>query len=49
MAMFERAGLGVAMINARDEVKAKADIVTINDNDNSGVADVIYKYLLEKK
>jgi hydroxymethylpyrimidine pyrophosphatase-like HAD family hydrolase len=49
VAMFERAGLGIAMINARDEVKAKADIVTINDNDNSGVADVIYKYLLEKK
>ncbi|MBE5742312.1 MAG: HAD family phosphatase [Clostridiales bacterium] len=46
IAMFETAGLGVAMINARDEVKKEADLVTEKDNDNSGVAEIINKFML---
>ena len=38
--MLEAAGLSVAMGNAKDEVKAIADIVT-DDNDHDGVARVI--------
>jgi hydroxymethylpyrimidine pyrophosphatase-like HAD family hydrolase len=39
------AGLGVAMGNATDAVKKKADAVTLT-NDKDGVAEVIEKYLL---
>jgi hydroxymethylpyrimidine pyrophosphatase-like HAD family hydrolase len=39
------AGLGVAMGNATDAVKKKADAVTLT-NDKDGVAAVIEKYLL---
>jgi Cof subfamily protein (haloacid dehalogenase superfamily) len=42
LSMIEYAGLGVAMENAPDEIKAKADFVTLS-NDNDGIA-----YLLEK-
>ncbi len=44
--MIREAGIGVAMKNARDEIKAEADCVTENDNNHSGVAEVIYKYVL---
>lgn len=45
MSMIEFAGLGVAMGNALEKVKAKADYVT-DTNDNNGVAKVIEKYIL---
>lgn len=44
--MIEAAGIGVAMCNARDEIKAHADVVTTRDNNHSGVAEVIRRYLL---
>ena len=45
LSMIEYAGLGVAMGNATDKVKEKADYVT-DTNDNDGVAKVIDKFVL---
>ena len=45
--MIKMAGIGVAMGNARDSIKAIANYVTTNNNDN-GVANVINKYILNK-
>ena len=45
MPMIRAAGLGVAMGNALDEVKACADYVT-DTNDNDGVAKAIEKFVL---
>lgn len=44
--MIEFAGLGVAMGNAFDEVKAAADYITKN-NEEDGVAHVIEKFVLD--
>ena len=44
LTMLRAAGLGVAMANAADEVKAAADRVT-DDNEHSGVAKVINEIL----
>lgn len=43
---LKKAGLGVAMGNALDDVKAVADVIT-RDCDNDGCADVIEKYLID--
>ena len=42
--MIKAAGLGVAMGNALDTVKAAADTVTLT-NDENGVAAAIRKYI----
>jgi Cof subfamily protein (haloacid dehalogenase superfamily) len=47
VAMFEIAGIGVAMGNARDEVKAQADAVA-PANDAGGVAWAIRRFVLEE-
>jgi len=44
--MIEMAGLGVAVENARDEVKACAQVIA-QSNENDGVAHVIKQYILE--
>ena len=44
VAMIDYAGLGVAMQNAPDGVKAHADMIT-DSCDNDGVAKLIYKLL----
>ncbi|MDD4601247.1 5-amino-6-(5-phospho-D-ribitylamino)uracil phosphatase YcsE [bioreactor metagenome] len=46
LSMIEYAGLGIAMGNATDVVKQKADYIT-NSNDNEGVANAIRKFVLE--
>lgn len=46
VSMIEYAGLGIAMGNAEDAVKQKADYVT-DSNDNEGVANAINKFILE--
>ena len=46
VAMFKVAGLGACMVNAREEVKENADYVTQKNNDESGVAEVIHRFLL---
>ena len=48
ISMIRYAGLGVAMQNADDEVKANADIVTASNNDD-GVALIVEKYILHAK
>ncbi len=45
--MLQKAGIGVAMGNALDNVKAAADYVT-DTNDEEGVAKAILKYALHK-
>lgn len=45
LAMIQYAGIGVAMDNATDEVKAQADIIT-KSNDEHGVAYAIDQYVL---
>jgi len=44
MSMIEYAGVGVAMANAKDEVKAIADVVTEKTNDEDGLLEVVEKY-----
>ena len=44
--MISHAGIGVAMGNALDSVKAIADYVTVRDNDHGAVADVINQLVL---
>ncbi len=44
--MLEYAGTGVAMANARPEIKAKADFVTLG-NDEHGVAEAINRFVLQ--
>ncbi len=46
--MIEYAGLGVAMDNAHDDVKAIADYVTLS-NDEDGVCKVIEEFIFNKK
>ena len=47
ISMIEAAGIGCAMSNATDDVKKVADYVTENDNNNSGVAEIIRKFILK--
>ena len=44
--MISFAGVGVAMQNAEDAVKAVADYVTTADNNHDGVAEAIEKFIL---
>lgn len=44
--MIMAAGVGVAMKNARPEAKEVADYITLNDNNNDGIAEVIEKFIL---
>lgn len=45
MTMIEYAGVGVAMANAQDKVKEKADYIT-DSNDEDGIVKVIDKFIL---
>lgn len=45
ISMLDAAGCGIAMKNATDNVKAHADVVTELDNDQHGLADMMYKLL----
>jgi len=46
ISMVEAAGVGCAMQNGRKELKAVADYITERDNNHSGVAEVIEKFML---
>lgn len=48
LSMIAYAGLGVAMANAKEIIKEKADYITLS-NDENGVAQVIYKFVLNEK
>ena len=45
LSMIKNAGLGVAMANAVDDVKAVADYIT-DDNEHDGVAKVVEKFMM---
>lgn len=45
MSMVEGSGLGVAVGNADDELKKHSCCVTKNDNNNSAVAEAIYRFI----
>ena len=45
LSMIEAAGLGIAMANAEEGVKAVADHITTKTNDENGVAEVIFNWL----
>ena len=47
LAMLKAAGIGVAMANGTDEVKAVANYVTNRDNNHDGVAEVADKFFFE--
>lgn len=44
VSMIQYAGLGVAMANAQERLKALANYVTVNDNDHDGIVEVIEKF-----
>lgn len=46
ISMIQVAGVGIAMKNAVEEVKAVADYITENDNEHDGIAEVIDKLVL---
>ena len=46
--MIQYAGLGVAMENAKEQVKEVADFIT-KSNEEDGVAYVIERFILEKE
>lgn len=45
ISMIETAGIGIAMQNATDAVKAIADVITEADNDHDGLAPILLKHL----
>ena len=47
LAMLKAAGIGVAMQNGADEVKAIADYITTRDNNHDGVAEAADKFFYE--
>ena len=44
--MIAAAGVGVAMANGTDAVKAVADYITVRDNNRDGVAEVVERFFL---
>ena len=46
ISMIEAAAVGAAMKNATDAVKARADYITENDCNHSGVAEILGKFIL---
>ncbi len=46
--MIQAAGLGIAVANAKDHIKEKADYVTTNTCEQDAVAEVIDKFILGK-
>ena len=47
LAMLKAAGIGAAMCNGTDEVKAIADYITTRDNNHDGVAEIADRFFYE--
>jgi len=47
LSMINFSGLGVAMSNAADDIKAQADYVTLS-NEEDGIAHVVDKFILSE-
>lgn len=43
--MIKKAGMGVAVNNAKHYIKDVANYITEGDNNNNAVAEVIYKFI----
>lgn len=43
--MIKKVGLGIAVKNAKDNVKSVADYITKNDNNNDAIAEVVEKFI----
>lgn len=48
ISMIKAAGVGVAVCNGQQVVRDSADYITENDNDHGAIAEVIYKFILNK-
>lgn len=48
LSMICAAGIGVAMANGTDDVKAAADYITTRDNNHDGISEVVAQFLNEK-
>ena len=46
LSMLQATGTAIVMCNGTDEVKRHADIITKRSNDECGLADIIYEYIL---
>ena len=46
IAMLETAGIGAVMKNAENDMKNYGNYITEHDNNDGGVAEVIYKFML---
>lgn len=46
LSMIKAAGVGCAVANAQEEVKAAADYVTQNDNNHSAIAEIVDRFVL---
>lgn len=46
--MIREAGIGAAMANGIDDIKAAADYITATDNNHDGVAEVIRKFMTKQ-
>ncbi|GKU24697.1 Cof-type HAD-IIB family hydrolase [Clostridium folliculivorans] len=44
--MIKKAGLGIAVCNAKDYVKSVANYITIRDNDHDAISEVIEKFVV---
>ena len=47
ISMIRAAGIGVAMCNGNITAKSAADHITENDNNHSGIAEIIYRFILK--
>lgn len=48
LSMIRAAGVGAAMVNGVEALKAEADYVTQADNNHDGLAEIIQKFILEE-
>jgi len=46
LSMIEAAGIGVAMVNASDDIKAHANYITEHDYNNSPITELVNKFVL---
>jgi Cof subfamily protein (haloacid dehalogenase superfamily) len=46
ISMIKKAGLGIAVSNASNKIKSEANYITIMDNNNDAIAEVIDKFIL---
>ncbi len=47
LSMLQAAGHGIAMCNGNPELQSHADIISDKTNDNDGLSDIIWKYLID--